>query len=418
MRTRHVLVTSLLLLGSAVLAPSCGRAQSSDPTFKLIYTFPGAPGAILAKFWSADNRGVIYGSGLAGGDKECAYCGTVFLMQPPAGSGGSWSQVTIYVFPGHGGGSEGGPVVPGPNHVVFGASLYGGPSGCGELYRFQQAGGAWKENVIHNFTCTDGSYVNGLVSAGGVLYGTTANGGAFGYGEIFQVNPPASGGGAYTLTVLYSFTGGADGANPTGLILWNGSLYGGTTGGGAGPCNTGQLSPGCGTIWQLAPPASGDAWTESTLYSFAGGADGSSPASLVADGDGGFYGVACGASCGSAAGQGAVFQLTPGPWTVSPLYTFGGQPDDGQGPNSIVPAGSGALVGTTGGGGSYNHGTAFLLSPPAVSGGAWTETIVHDFGSKSGSNPSGVVMGAKGVVYGATAQAGSSNAGTAFRIQP
>src|SRR5580693_221708 len=67
------------------------------------------------------------------------------------------------------------------------------------------------------------------------------------------------------LTTLYSFTGqDGDGASPyAGVVLGpDGSLYG-TTGYGG--------TFGAGVVYQLSPPTSGGAWTESVLYSFTGG---------------------------------------------------------------------------------------------------------------------------------------------------
>jgi hypothetical protein len=66
-------------------------------------------------------------------------------------------------------------------------------------------------------------------------------------------------------TILYSFQGGNDGSNPAaGLIADKaGSLYGTTRNGGSTACNTG----GCGTVFELSPPAApGGQWTETVLY--------------------------------------------------------------------------------------------------------------------------------------------------------
>src|SRR5580704_14918018 len=70
--------------------------------------------------------------------------------------------------------------------------------------------------TIYNFTgAGDGGYPGRLViGEDGVLYGTTKNGGAYGVGTVFSVTPPASPGGAWIETVLYSFRGGSDGASP------------------------------------------------------------------------------------------------------------------------------------------------------------------------------------------------------------
>ena len=63
----------------------------------------------------------------------------------------------------------------------------------------------------------------------GSLYGTTTyGGGASGAGVVFKVDTSGN------ETVLYSFTGGADGANPYAGVIRDpaGNLYGTTTSGG------------------------------------------------------------------------------------------------------------------------------------------------------------------------------------------
>ncbi len=93
--------------------------------------------------------------------------------------------------------------------------------------------------------------------------------------------------------MLYTFQGGNDGANPQGPLVsgGNGMLYGTTQQGGTGCCFT---DGGCGTVFSLAPPtAPGGSWTETVLYRFTGGGDGSLPESGVLLGkDGALYGTA------------------------------------------------------------------------------------------------------------------------------
>ena len=100
-----------------------------------------------------------------------------------------------------------------------------------------------------------------MIGACGVLYGTTWLDGS-GSGTVFQLTPPASPGGAWTETTLYSFTGGSDGGNPVAsLVIGDGGvLYGTSSGGGAS---------NAGTVFALKPPTSaGGSWTETVLYSF------------------------------------------------------------------------------------------------------------------------------------------------------
>jgi uncharacterized repeat protein (TIGR03803 family) len=140
-----------------------------------------------------------------------------------------------------------------------------------------QSGTTWTETVIHSFTGgSDGALpIAGLIlDASGDLYGTTANGGADDAGTVFKLTPTG------TETVLYPFTGGSDGAYPqAGLIAdGSGNLYGTTNSGG---------ESGNGTVFQLTPTGA-----ETVLYSFTGSGDGANPtAGLVADGSGNLYGT-------------------------------------------------------------------------------------------------------------------------------
>jgi len=197
--------------------------------------------------------------------------------------------------------------------------------------------------------------------------------------------------------VLYSFQGGSDAATPAGGVAFDnkGNLYGATTDGGSA-CP----SPGCGTVFQLTPPAKkGEAWTETILYGFSGN-DGSQPAgSVIVDAKGNLYGTtAYGGSgtcilLGSNVGCGIVYELSPPPqqggkWTYSAVYNFlGGK--DGQYPSGdLVFDGAGNLYGATVYGGGYGTcnapyfqfcGTVFELSPPKKKDGNWEEKVLHSF---------------------------------------
>ena len=121
----------------------------------------------------------------------------------------------------------------------------------------------------------------------GNLYGTTSLGGTGGGGVVYELG-----------TVLYSFTGGADGGGPNGVIRDSaGNLYGTTTYGGTG-------YPGWGVVYKLDT-----AGQETVLYSFTGGADGSKPqAGVIRDSAGNLYGTTNG---GGKYGGGVVFKLKP-----------------------------------------------------------------------------------------------------------
>ena len=96
------------------------------------------------------------------------------------------------------------------------------------------------------------------------------------------------------------------------------------------------------------------------------------------------------------------------------LYAFTGDPSAGN-PMASVAIGSGrVLYGTTPSGGTANYGTVFSLTPPASSGGDWTEALIYDFSASGGVNPNGLTVGAGGVLYGTT----SGGCGTVFSLTP
>jgi uncharacterized repeat protein (TIGR03803 family) len=168
----------------------------------------------------------------------------------------------------------------------YGAARGGG--GPGEVFELMSSG---TEKVLHAFGGPDGSDPRGnLVRDGdGNLYGTAFYGGAFGYGIVFKLDTSGN------ETLLYSFSGGADGANPQSGLVGDGSgnFYGTTYNGGA---------YGFGVVFKLDSGGN-----ESVLYSFAGGADGANPyGGLIRDTAGDLYGTTHG---GGVAGHGTVFEI-------------------------------------------------------------------------------------------------------------
>jgi uncharacterized repeat protein (TIGR03803 family) len=158
-----------------------------------------------------------------------------------------------------------------------------------------------------------------------------------------------------TYSVLYTFTGGADGANPLGgnlLLDPAGTLYG--TAGSAGDLScSGLQPPGCGVVFKLDRTGK-----ETALHSFTGGADGSFPvAGVVRDDAGNLYGSTY---AGGSKGSGVVYKLdSTGKESV--LYSFTGGAD-GNGPFAgLIRDDVGNLYGTTYAGGSDGLGVVFKL---------------------------------------------------------
>ncbi len=239
---------------------------------------------------------------------------------------------------------------PWPGGLVFGktGNLYGTTSEGGlagldggtvfQLVPPASGNGPWTETLLYSFcpkpNCLDGvSPEASIVMDGkGSLFSTTIYGGTgsceSGCGTVFELSPPQIAGDPWTETVLYSFQGGSDGFYPNGVIFGrDGSLYGTTQQGGGGNCAQ-NIWPTCGVIFRLAPPTTkGAPWTETVLYRFKGGSDGSYPSgSLVSDAQGRLYGATeYGAGVCAPRGCGTVFGLAQrdGTWEKKTIYRFG-----------------------------------------------------------------------------------------------
>jgi len=281
------------------------------------------------------------------------------------------------------------------------------------------------EKILHSFR---GEPIEGSVPASGLiadkagnLYGTTTGGGAYQHGTVFKLTRDGRGG--WTGSVLHSFEGVPDGAEPyAGLIFDSeGSLYGTTFSGGTGTC---PLASTCGTVFKLALSASGE-WTESVLYNFRGGVDGEGPyagltwykarlyGTTLIGGGSGCYGYGCG----------TVFQLTPsgeGRWTEKILYSFTGGIDSGE-PSAFPLAvdASGSLYGATTYPGNCSGcfdviDSIFEVSPHAD--GSWTEREIHFFDPYG--VPTGVVFDSAGDLYGTTSSTQLGGYGSVFKLSP
>lgn len=251
-----------------------------------------------------------------------------------------------------------------------------------------------KEHVIYSFTGgNDGAKpgVGLLMDGSGNLYGTANSGGTDLAGVVFKVTK------AGQETPLYTFTGGNDGANPGGLLLdANGNLYGTTYHGG---------SDKAGVIFKLTARG-----VYSVLHTFTGGSDGAQPnPTLVLDGAGNLYGAT---ASGGTSLAGVVFKITPaGKFTVR--YTFTGG-NDGASPRGIIMDGSGNIYGATYSGGIDMAGVIFKLTPKGK------ETVLYAFtGENDGAEPdAGLVLDEAGNIYDTTIVGGARGAGVVFRLTP
>jgi len=269
-----------------------------------------------------------------------------------------------------------------------------------------------KYTVLYTFTGgTDGAVpmLGTLIQdENGNLYGTTsvagdlsacANGSSTGCGVVFKVDPKGN------ETVLYPFTGGADGGQPFGGLVGDeeGNLYGTT--------HFGTGSSPSGTVFKVDP-----APKETTLYGFTGGTDGNTPyAGPIRDKEGNLYGTTiAGGNLSSCGGQGCgvVFKVDPTNHETV-LYAFTGP--DGKGPIGVLLLDDeGNLYGTTQYGGPSNAGVVFKVDPTNH------ETVLYPFfGRADGGQPvAGLIRDEAGNLYGTASSGGTSSAGVVFKVDP
>ena len=423
---------SLRLYMAASVAAACVMtmlaAQSQAQTYKVLYSFCSthncadgmAPNAGVIQ----DTKGSLYGTTSAGGAHRY---GTVFKLSKTG------KEAVLYSFCNRSGCTDG--AIPSAGLIqddkgnLYGTTGDGGAYGYGTVFKLSKSG---KETVLHSFCngsgCTDGALPSGglIRDANGSLYGTTQTGGDSAYcpdgcGVVFKVDITGK------ETVLYSFcdqSGCPDGGNPTAGVTRDakGNLYGTTALGGEAGC---FKNLGCGVVFKL--DTSG---RETVLYRFTGGEDGGNPsAGVIRDANGNFFGTTYGYFFGNGTDFGTAFKLSKtGEETV--LHNFCSQSScaDGGSPEAgLIRGPKGDLYGTTSAGGGTGCdyagcGVAFKLDPTGK------EIVLYTFCSQPGCTDgafpeAGLIRDAKGNLYGTTNAGGANNCGgyacgTVFKLSP
>jgi len=336
---------TLVALASASFLSQPAMAQAG---FTTLYNFTnGIPtGLTLA-------NGGLYGA-YAGGEPGGYGCGNIFFLQPPGTGGGAWTETILYTFADTNDacGPAFGPII-GPGGVLYGVTVVGGANGGGVLYELKppvSPGGAWTESVLYSFSPGEIAVGQLVPAPDGSFYEVNDSG-------VVQLQPPTTSGGAWTAVWLQSIPDG-----PTSIARGpDGSLYVTTI---SGPTTT------KGAILQLIPPASpGGDWTQTAIYSLADMGQGGFLNSLAVGRDGTLYGTTFGTTSVFGEAEATVFELTPpassgGDWTYTMLENFGaGHVLD---PPLILRGGRlfAAIVGL--------QDAVFALTPPSAAGNAWT----------------------------------------------
>jgi uncharacterized repeat protein (TIGR03803 family) len=358
----------------------------------VLHTFSGgADGTFPDAGVTLDSAGNLYGTTRAGGPGD----GGVVYKLSPAGQ-----ETVLYAFNqsmsqpcGAAGCDLASGVILDPDGNLYGtASVSGSPFG-GSVYKIDPAG---NETTLYRFPPgPDGEQPQSGVTldSAGNLYGTTPIGGSMGAGTVYKVDP------AGNETVLYNFTGGADGGGPSGGLIFDsaGKLYGDTYAGG---------TANAGVIFKMDT-----AGNETVLYSLNGTSDGSGPSgNLIFDASGNLYGTATNGGKNS----GTVFKLSAG-GQYSVLYTFKGR-DDAHPLSGVILDAAGNLYGTASGDNAYTTpGLVFKLDP------AGNETVLYRFpphtplGKEALRPVGGLVFDSAGNLYGTTS-GGGTGTGVLFKV--
>jgi uncharacterized repeat protein (TIGR03803 family) len=372
------------------------QPSAQAQTLSVLYSFTSFADGYSLSAVIRDTAGNLYGTTFYGGTPGN---GTVFKLDA------SGTKTVLHAFTtthSDGRSPSAGLLLNGG--VFYGTTTAGGTSSGGTVFKMDQNNKT--ETVLYSFTGLKdgGGPLAGLINdASGNLYGTTLYGGTSNYGTVFKVDA------AGNETVLYSFTGGKDGASPGLGVVRDaaGNLYGMTDYGGDLSCAH-NVGAGCGTVFKLDQNGK-----KTILHSFTGNADGAHGSALTLDAAGNLYGATqlggdptC--DCGT------VFKMYPnGGETV--LYSFTGGADGSSPVGELAHDAAGNLYGTTqlGGDPTCGCGTVFKLDETGK------KTVLHSFAGADGSFPfAGVILDKAGNLYGTTNNGGAFGWGTVFKIAP
>jgi uncharacterized repeat protein (TIGR03803 family) len=272
---------------------------------RVLHRFAGSPDGVgpAANLIAVNGKlyGTTAGGGYLGKGNGCYYdgCGVVFEIST------SGSERVLHAFKGgKDGATPSGPLLS-VSGTLFGTTTYGGSStggGCGTVFKVSTSG---SESVVYRFNAVSGGCypIGGLVKVKGALYGVAASGGRCAdCGAVFKTTTKGR------AQLIYRFEGGTDGGQLlAGLLALRGVLYGTTASGGAG-CSA---SLGCGTVFKMTTSG-----VEEVLYAFEGGGDGGDPQAGLAAFRDMLYGTTVGGGdyyCGisSSGGCGTVFKILP-----------------------------------------------------------------------------------------------------------
>lgn len=403
----------ILAIAAILLSPLRIAAQAQIET---IYKFAGPPDGSAPQGLVEGPHGVLYGMTTYGGS---AGYGTVFQLTPPPAPGGKWAESILFEFNNPYYGGTGTNPLSAPV-VGKGGFLYGATATVSEIFQLQPPaapGGQWTQTILYppDEDYPGAGFNHGLVTGpNGELYASAPLGGYYSCGSIVGLTPPTVST-KWSISLQFDLPGGASGCRPEGVaVSADGVIYGVTAYGG---------TYGAGIVFALAPTPVPYQYTETVLYNFTGGADGGFPSQppILAPVQlpGAAFAIYGTTASGGLGGLGGVFELVPnyyyGTWTESmPFSLLYGE---GSLPNCTLLESNGDFYGVTATGtlSSNAGGTIFQLYPYYQ---FLTENVLHNFQGPAG--PSGnLVMSKSGVLYGTTVSGpGPAGFGTVYRVKP
>jgi uncharacterized repeat protein (TIGR03803 family) len=367
-----------LLPGNAAVRPAFAQADSS---YTVLHSFAGGTGdgQDPTAEPTLDKSGNVYGVTDEGGANaegvlfELASGGTVNLLHSFGGTGdGTTPDGAVNIL------STG---------DIYGTAQDGGAGGNGAIWELAADG---TYTVLHSFASNEGSFIRGRMvqDKKGNFYGTALFGGANGDGSVFEYSAKG------TLTVLHSFDG-SDGEFPEhGVVMdKSGNLYGVTAFGG---------TDDDGTVYEISKKG-----TFTSLYSFTGGDDGDFLyGGLGIDTKGNLYGSTV---SGGANADGTVFEMTPA-GKLTTLYSFAGSADGGEPEGDTLVVGKDVYgAATTGGSGS--EGGIYEVTLKGK------EKLLQSFSAADGDGYSAGVTASGKTLYGTTAGGGADGYGVVFSMK-
>jgi uncharacterized repeat protein (TIGR03803 family) len=386
---KAISLACILCAVEAVGSPAQDVQPPSTLTFKTIVKFDMAfdttDGANPVGPLVQGTDGNLYGVTSSGPMGNTA--GTLFKITPAG------KLTTLVSFDGTDGSVPSAGLVLATNGNYYGTTDEGGAYGYGTVFKITPAGTL---TAIHNFDYSDGSGPNCVLvqATDGNFYGTTSIGGAYDFGTVFKITP------AGTLTILHTFDH-TDGANPPGGLVQatDGDLYGTTSEG----ANTACGEAGGGTFFKITLTGK-----LTTLHRFID-TEGCGPSPLVQAANGNFYGTTY--YSGGAYGYGTVFEISPS-GAVRTLHSFDYYTDGAQA-SQLVQGTDGNLYGTTQVGGAKGYGTVFKIT----AGG--TLTTLHSFDRTDGIGPvGGVLQATNGNFYGTVYEGGVTSGECSPMVPP